>query len=522
MNTMSNHINAIMMILTPLLMSLVSDATEADTATKTRTEMLNELSLRSAQVALDHAREERDRYFNELEDAKQLSGQSIISKKEFDEALSRYTRAQQLLEQARIALEETKLGFLDNATHITILEAKKYYDEHGRRMLDLVLKNASNLTQAQSALTSDDPNLPHWQNPTAIKALLNIENIIVSIVDGASSIGKPYEQIIPVLPFNEQIKLSFVMLTDVQQAGVRLQYLAKITTESIYLEKESLQDKPTLVASQFSLEGQLGTDVGYALDLEMLVTSDRSFSLAVTNMPPQLTTSFVEGSSRITSVRFTEEVSQHLLNLRVSIPQKLDVARIDKKIEFQVWVATTQQIEALNKLKRENAGAPIPLDVLRDIDAARADLTLIPKGSGRLEILINNLYMEIKPQQAVDIQADLYNDGTLTLFDIAPEISPPLGWEARIEPERIPTLAPNAKHKLSIHLQPGLDVGVGEYEAQIEARGQSGSEVIEAIEKRLKVRINAETNVTATLLLVGGLVLLIVGIVVFGVKLSRR
>jgi hypothetical protein len=65
-------------------------------------------------------------------------------------------------------------------------------------------------------------------------------------------------------------------------------------------------------------------------------------------------------------------------------------------------------------------------------------------------------------------------------------------------------------------------VGVGEYEAQIEARGQSGSETIEALEKRVKVRINAETNIKANLLLVGGLVSLIVVIMVFGVKLSRR
>lgn len=67
-----------------------------------------------------------------------------------------------------------------------------------------------------------------------------------------------------------------------------------------------------------------------------------------------------------------------------------------------------------------------------------------------------------------------------------------------------------------------LDVGVGEYEAQIEARGQSGSEVVEALEKRLKIRISAEAHIMTTLLLVLGLVGLIVTIVVFGVKLSRR
>ena len=53
-------------------------------------------------------------------------------------------------------------------------------------------------------------------------------------------------------------------------------------------------------------------------------------------------------------------------------------------------------------------------------------------------------------------------------------------------------------------------------------KGQSGSEVVEALEKRLKIRISAKTNITATLILVLGLVVLITGIVFMGVKLSRR
>ncbi|OHB79895.1 MAG: hypothetical protein A2Z25_08645 [Planctomycetes bacterium RBG_16_55_9] len=122
----------------------------------------------------------------------------------------------------------------------------------------------------------------------------------------------------------------------------------------------------------------------------------------------------------------------------------------------------------------------------------------------------------------MDIKADLHNDGTLTLFNIIPEISPPLGWTADVLPKRIEELAPGDKESIQIHLSPGPEVGVGEYEAQIEAKGQSGSEVVEALEKRLKVRISAKTNITATLVLVLGLVVLITGIVFMGVKLSRR
>jgi hypothetical protein len=499
--------------------------TKTSRTTKTRTELLNELNLKTAQVYLEHAEEAYKRCKREYENAQKLFDQSIISKKELDEALSAYAQAEQQLKEAKIQLEVTKLSFLDNATHITIMEAKKYYDSDGRRMLDLVLKNTSNLTLAESALgVAEMESESGWQSPEQIRALLDIENIIVSIVGNSSSIGKPYERIIPVLPYGHEAKLTFVLLTDVEEAGVKLQYLDQNITESVFLEKESLQEVPTVVASQFSQEGQLGTDIRYDLDLEMLVTSDRSFSLLVTNLPPQINCSFIDSTSgaRITRVRFTEEVSKHDLELRLSIPQKLDVDMIDKTINFQAWILTPKQLEIVNKLKGEYAATDIPRDKLNEIDGGRVDLALTPKGTGRLEILINNLYVEIKPQKDVNIKADLHNTGTLDLFNIIPEISPPLGWTAEVLPKSIAKLAPGDKKSIKIHLQPGADVGVGEYEAQIEARGQSGSEVVEALEKRLKIRISAETHIATTLILVLALVALIGGIVIFGVKLSRR
>ena len=496
---------------------------------KTRTELLNELSLRDALVVLDNAREAHDRFESAYRDAERLIKQNIIPQKELDDAWSAYMQALQALKQAEIKLDQTKLGFLANATHITIMEAKMYRDTEGRRMLDLVLKNSSDLTLAESALSltetqSESELRSEWQNPEQIQALLDIENIIVSIVSNNASIGKPYEQFIPILPYDKTKELTFVLLTDVQEAGIKLKYLDQDVIEYVYLEKESLQQIPTVVASQYSQEGQLGANISYDLDLEMLVTSDVSFSLLVTNLPPQINFSFVDSGSgaRITSVRFTELVSKHDLALQISIPQKLDVEMIDKTIDFQAWAVTIKQAELLNRLKQEYAGQVITSEKLDQIKAGRVDLALIPKGAGRLEILINNLYEEIKPQEDVDIKADLHNDGTLTLFNIVPEISPPLGWTAEVLPKLVEKLFPDDRQSIQIHLSPGQDVGVGEYEAQIEARGQSGSEVVEALEKRLKIRISAKTNITATLILVLGLVVLITGIVFMGVKLSRR
>jgi uncharacterized membrane protein len=144
-----------------------------------------------------------------------------------------------------------------------------------------------------------------------------------------------------------------------------------------------------------------------------------------------------------------------------------------------------------------------------------------------LEIRINNLYTEIRKgneaHQEIEFNADLYNDGTLTLFNITPEVSSlPLDWTGHVDPNLVEKLVPDEKRRVTVHLTPPPGEDVGEYQAEFTARGQSGSEVIEAMEKRLRVKIYAETNITATTGLVFGLVVLITGIVFIGVRLSRR
>jgi len=304
---------------------------------------------------------------------------------------------------------------------------------------------------------------------------------------------------------------------------VKLQYLTQQVLNTVYLEKESLQEIPRIIASSFALEGQLGSAVSYPLDLEMLVTSKRDYSVAVTNLPPQIRCFFGEGGSRITQVHFSQEVSKHNVTLSAAIPEKLDAGMIDRRIDFQAWLTTPAELDQINKLKRQYEPNLIPDRDLAALAAARVDLTLIPRGTGKLEIIIDNLYQPIKPNQAVAFRADLRNDGTLPLFNVTPEVTQrPLNWTARVDPNLLEKLEPGEKRPVTIHLDPAPEAGVGEYQAEFDARGQTGSEVIEAAEKRLTVHISAETNVTAAAGLVIGLVVLITAIVFVGVRLSRR
>ncbi len=495
-----------------------ADVSDASVTTKTRTQLLNELNLKTAQLVLDNADERHERYRREYENARELFKQGIYSKKELDEALSAYESAQQDFRAAQIQLEKTRLGFLANATHITVMEAKKYYNVDGRRMLDLTLKNTSDLTQAESALGGG------WESLEQIQSLLDIESVVVSLVDGSVSIGKPYEKIIPLLGYRGETTLTFTLLRDAEDVGVRLKYLDEEVTERIFLEKESLQKIPTMVAAQFSQEGELGTKITYDLELEMLVTTDTNFSLAVTNLPAQIKHTFVDADrgARVTRVRFTEEVSKQALRLELSIPEKLEGCEVDEPVNFQAWVLETGDLENLSALMRDARQGEIKEEDLREINGGRTDLVLIPKGTGRLEVQMNNLFAEIKPGEEVQMKASLANIGTLTLSNVTAELSPPLGWVAEVFPESVPGLAPGEKQDVTIRLVPGPDCMVGDYEALVEATGQRGSDIVRALDKRLRLRVSADTSITVTLVLVIGLVVLMAAIVVIGVRLSRR
>ena len=132
MNKIRNPRNMISIVLVLLLTSFIyaqQKGSEANTnspnqAAKTRTDLLNELSLRDALVVLETAKEAHDRYESEYRDAERLIKQNIIAQKDLDEAWSRYNQALQALKKAENQLDRTKLSFLANATHITILEAK--------------------------------------------------------------------------------------------------------------------------------------------------------------------------------------------------------------------------------------------------------------------------------------------------------------------------------------------------------------------------------------------------------------
>lgn len=73
-----------------------------------------------------------------------------------------------------------------------------------------------------------------------------------------------------------------------------------------------------------------------------------------------------------------------------------------------------------------------------------------------------------------------------------------------------------------MRLQPPPDAAVGKYETRVRTTSFSDNQPIEAEDKTVSVEIQPEVSVLPSLVLILTLIGVVLGIVVFGVRLARR
>ncbi|MFA6109707.1 MAG: NEW3 domain-containing protein [Candidatus Latescibacterota bacterium] len=485
---------------------------------RTKEQRLYEIQLRQAQWKVDAAQLEMETKLSDYEENRDLFDQRIRTLEELNTSFRAYQKAQLALDQAKIALDQTRLSFLRKATHISIVEAKKYRTPDGHRQTEIAVQNSSDLEQAVSL----NPN----RSPAEVRALLEIQNLKVSVEnkDGLI-IGEPYEVMIPSLKLGEQHRLTFRLLDDVDEVVVAMTALdGQRTTFKIVLRKESLQDIPTISSVQFSQEGDLNTKIRYDLILERLAEDEKTFRLAVVNLPSEISFAFLDQatSASLTQVKFSEEVTRQQLELELQIPEKLSRRFVDQTLEFYVFVTDEEGFGQVEELNRRSEGRGVDLEAIQTVRGSRERFELIPRGKGALEILIANRYQEVKTGEEVQVKVDLLNSGTLEVEGAHLVLTPPLGWTYATQPDTIPRIAPGEKEPLTVTLTPPGGLGVSEYDVRLEALGHVGEERIEAQEKDLTIRVKASANLLRNALIIGTVVALVVGVAVASIKISRR
>jgi uncharacterized membrane protein len=98
----------------------------------------------------------------------------------------------------------------------------------------------------------------------------------------------------------------------------------------------------------------------------------------------------------------------------------------------------------------------------------------------------------------------------------------PLKWVASVVPDLISSLLPGKEELIAVTITPPADVSVGDYEATIKTGAFANNRKVESEDKKLRIHIAARTNIGGTAVLILLLVCVLVGVVLFGVKLSRK
>jgi len=502
----------------------------ATTRAYSREERLHLLNAMEAELKLRQAAAQRTRTKLELEDTKALYEEKIETINELRKAEQAVEEAEIAYAQAEIMLERTRLDFLKNATLIRVVDAMKYRGEDGVVMASIKLLNDSDIEKARVVIAQQSNGSVLSANDPA--ALLSVDNIIVTLwgeyrerYADRALLADPFQQVIPKLKYGQSEVLKFKLLKrDVEYVTVEIEYLDTSKQYTVFLKKEALQDLPTIASAQGDQQGDLGSTIRYNLQLERLAKTDQSFHLRVLNFPSEIPFAFIDPATeaKMTTLKFTSEESTRQVDFEVSIPEKLDRNLIDTNIPFYIVVARPAQMKKIRELNRRFDGGKIPAEEVAKLKASIEDLVLIPKGVGKLDILVGNLFKEIVQEQDVVLKFNILNSGTLDVYRVRPEMDLPLEWESQLTPEEVEVIEPDQKVLFTAQIKPPIDVAVGEYTIKVECEGHSGVEVIEAKEKDFTVRVVAQGNLAGTLFLVIILVLLVLGIAIASVKISRR
>ena len=486
---------------------------------KTQAQRLFDLQVHKARWKLDRKKLEMESKKSDYEATRDLFDQQIETLDRLHRALSDYRNASLAYDEAQLQLQRTRLSFLADATHVAILEAVKYRAADGRKYVDIVLENDSNLAQA----TSLNPDRAAGD----IRALLEIQGIEISLQEQSTGliVAEPYELSVPSLKLGQRERLTFRLLEDHDDVLVAMTvHGSRDLNKHIVLRREALQDMPSLSCAQFSQVADLDSRVRFDLAIERLAEEERAYHLSVVNLPEEIDVSFHDGETdaELSQIKLDGKITRREVELELRIPARLDSQYVDAPVVFYALVTEHDVLEQIRRLGEEY-GAAIPLPRIVAAGASNAQrLELTARGRAGLEIVVSERYREIGTGDPVTLQVDLLNPGTLRVDQVRLDVSVPLGWEYAITPNEI-TLMPGEREPVRITLTPSAADGVSEYDIRLfaQAIGRRG-ERIEATEEDIAIRIEPRAAVLRSSLIIAAMLCLVVALVVVTIRTSRR
>lgn len=427
-----------------------------------------------------------------------------------------YNKSKNELLSREVDYQKLILRLISQQSYVIIEKAVKYQTPKGDRRVKITLK---------STLEGNEEYLnqfkEHFDVFTPEMRSGKVYNIFVSLADltDKTIIGSPYEYRIPFIELGKEATADFDLLKDAESLQVVLNYSGRKDEKNIFLKKDASMNVIDISSMQFSQEADLSSQATYGLTLERFSTSDDVYRLMVLGLPQQITYEFLDESSKVSQIKYAQGVNNKKLSLRVFLPDRDDeLVQIDKPIKFYVLTLSNDQY---NRISGMDAKSLKP-DMLGDLSCGNEMLELIPRGKGKIEVRATNLYHEMNTGDSVSMNITVRNAGTRRLDNIKITTDNPLGWKTVITPDLIRTLDPEKEISVHISILPPEDVHVGAQEVKIKTEALADNRKVDTEDKTVRIQINAKTSIFGTLILILLLGGFIVGMVWFGIRLSKR
>ena len=461
------------------------------------------LTLKKAQLQFEKTK-------GDFERSLKLREQGLTSEQEFAQTRTIYL-------QAQVDYQQALISFMGSEARIAVASAVKFQDTGGKKFVRVTLRYSSKELKELAKLNISAEDL------FPLDFMKQIKDVSVSLKSEGKIISDPYEKTIASLPLESEQNVTFQLLKDVEDLDVNVLYSGKSETTSIYLQKGLSANIVTINSTQFSQEADLESEATYDLSLEKFSGEANIFKLGIANLPHQINYEFSDPltNARLSQIKFTEGVTSMKLSLKLYLPRNADAqVVIDTPVAFYALALDNSQAARLeNMLTQEAAIGPQDIESLR---AGNVKLELIPRGVGKIDVQAVNLYHEIKVGESVKMEVRVRNAGTRKLNNIRIFSDLPLNWRSEIQPDLISVLEQNKEQVVTIEFLLPANVAVGDYEPKIKTECSADNRRVESEEKLVRIHVGARTNILGISLLVLLLGSLLVGIVVFGIKLTRR
>ena len=472
--------------------------------------MFNERDDKYRLLGLKRAKEMYDIAKRDLDREQELFKRGLVAQTELD-------RVQATFADAEVNYQQSLLAVLFEQQYVTIAKAVKYQGKDGQKHVRLLVANASGGTSEFTKLVNIDDRLFRSLQPDIIN------NVYVSVLNNDGSIiSQPYESKIDVLRYGSPKELDFALLQDLDAVTVSIIYGSGTTrTMKIYLQKDASANKVLVQADQFSQEGELGNTARYDLTLELFSRTSNTFGLEVVNLPRQIGRVFRDPSTNmmIGQFRFMESVDTRKISLEVTLPDRptAEVA-MDKSISFYVLVVPHDRLAALGDMDTKMWTQA----EIEKLDVGFLRLELVPRGKGRILVRAAQLYHAIHADGTVSMNVDVVNEGTRRLDNIEMKADAPLNWTKAIDPPLIAQLGVSGEQRVHLTFTPPAGIPPGRYEIRLQTSGMSDNQPVNAEDKTITVEIQADASILGTVLILVLILGLIAGVVVLGMRLSRR